>query len=63
MNAMRFAGGRTAEAGTYREVHSGHVVHLPHPGVLPGQCNSETYVRVPQSDEHVHFPSVKNEQG
>ena len=63
MKVLEFAGGRTAEPGTYREVHSGNVIHVHHMGVLPGQCNSETYVRNPDTNQHVNFPSVKNEQG
>lgn len=64
MKLLELVGGRSAEPGTYREVHSGHVVHVYHDGVLPGQCNSEVYVRVPErEDANVHLPSVKNEQG
>ncbi len=65
MKVLSFAGGRSAETGCYREVHSGHVVHVSGQGVLPGQCNSETYVRVPDTDCNgsVHLPAVKNEQG
>ena len=47
MNALVLRGGSRAEAGAYREVRSGHVVYLGTEGYLPGQINSETYVKVP----------------
>lgn len=65
MKVLEFVGGHSAAPGTYRETRSGHVVHLHTYGVLPGQCNSETYVRIPDDSESrpIHLPMVKNEQG
>ena len=47
MNAMLLRGGSRAEPGAYREVRSGHVIYLGTEGYLPGQVNSEYYVKVP----------------
>lgn len=52
MNAMELRGGSRVEPGAYREVRSGHVVYLSTEGYLPGQCNSEHYVKVP---DRVYF--------
>ena len=47
MNALVLRGGSRVEPGAYREVRSGHVIYLGTEGYLPGQINSESYVKVP----------------
>ena len=47
MNALLLRGGSRAEPGAYREVRTGHVIYLGTEGYLPGQVNSEYYVKVP----------------
>ena len=47
MNAMLLRGSSRVEPGAYREVRSGHVIYLGTEGYLPGQVNSEYYVKVP----------------
>lgn len=46
-NGLLLRGGSRVEAGAYREVRTGHVVYLGTEGYLPGQINSERYVKVP----------------
>ena len=52
MNALVLRGGSRVEPGAYREVRSGHVVYLGSEGYLPGQINSESYVKIP---DRVYF--------
>ena len=47
-NALLLRGGSRAEAGAYREVRSGHMVYMGTEGYLPGQSNSEQYIKVPE---------------
>ena len=47
MNALMLRGGSRVEPGAYREVRSGHLIYLGTEGYLPGQVNSEYYVKVP----------------
>ena len=47
MNALVLRGGSRVGPGAYREARSGHVIYLGTEGYLPGQINSERYVKVP----------------
>jgi hypothetical protein len=49
MTALRFSGSSRVGPGTYRELHSGHLVYLGTEGYLPGQVNSDQYVKVPDA--------------
>jgi len=64
MKILTFAGGRPAPAGLYREVRSGQVIRVGHGGVLPGQPNSDLYVRLPGvlPNGRVHRPALRSEQ-
>jgi hypothetical protein len=47
MNAVLLRGSSRVEPGAYREVRTGHIVYMASEGYLPGQINSEHYVKVP----------------
>ena len=47
MNALTLKGSSRVGPGTYRETRSGHLVYMGTEGYLPGQVNSEQYVKVP----------------
>jgi len=61
MKTLELPGGHTVPSGAYREVHSGHVVHIHSVSVLPGSPNSDTYISVPEQDV-LELPKVRNEQ-
>ncbi len=47
MHPMTLRGGTPVPAGVYRQLHSGRLVYLGIPSTLPGQSNSDFYVKVP----------------
>lgn len=64
MQPLRLPGGHQAPAGTYQEIHSGHVIYLSRHGVLPGSPNSDCYVPVGERATSVQqLPRVRCEQG
>jgi hypothetical protein len=58
MTALQLNGGSRVGPGTYREVHSGHLVYLGTEGYLPGQVNSDHYVKVP---DQLYFSRLRKE--
>ncbi|GAC1436786.1 MAG: hypothetical protein NVSMB65_10870 [Chloroflexota bacterium] len=58
MTALQLTGSCRVGAGTYREVHSGHLIYLGTEGYLPGQVNSEHYVKVP---DELYFNRIRKQ--
>ena len=56
MTALRLSGNSRVGPGAYREVHSGHLVYLGTEGYLPGQLNTDQYVKVP---DELYFSSTR----
>jgi len=61
MQPLKLPGGHRAPQGTYREVHSGHLVHIGHGGVLPGSQNSDSYVPI-GNEPVLQLPRIRSEQ-
>ncbi|HVA92905.1 MAG TPA: hypothetical protein VNL71_24060 [Chloroflexota bacterium] len=62
MHPISLRGGTVVQAGVYREMHSGRLVYLGTSSTLPGQSNSETYVKVPSAALFNHQPSHLHRQ-
>jgi hypothetical protein len=58
MTALRVCGNSRVGPGTYREVHSGHLVYLGTEGYLPGQVNFDQYVKVP---DELYFSRLRKQ--
>ncbi len=56
MTAVYVSGHSRVGPGTYREVHTGHLVYLGTEGYLPGQINSDQYVKVP---DELYFSGLR----